>query len=171
MRRVDNDDMASRCHPRENLLADLAAAVEPGSPISLLVVFRLGAFNEFLALHGNTAVDELLEAVVTDVTAAVGPQGAFYRSRKDELCGLISGRLDAVESDLFAAAAAVNRTQESRESGVAVGYGTAVLPREASTPIDALILADRRITGFTDGRPLARGSAGGFLPPGKLLAA
>ena len=163
--------MALLCHPRENLVADLTAAVSPDAPGSLLVVFRLGGFNEFMARSGNTAVERLVDTVVAHITAAIGPDGAFYRSRKDELCGIVSGRLDGVESALFAAAASVNSDPVVRRTGITIGYGTAVLPHEASDPVAALTVADQRVIGFADGQPLSRGSGGGFLPLGKLVAA
>jgi hypothetical protein len=151
---------------REQLLIDLAGAVGPGEPVRLLVVFRLGGFEEFAGRYGNGVTDELLSRVVGRLPEASGPSTFYYRPRKDELCGLVAGRLDGVEAALTAAAQEVNDTLGSQ--GISLGFGTAILPHEARDPIKALALADGRVIGVADGAAMPRGTAGGALPLGML---
>lgn len=135
-------------------MVDLAAAVAPGQPARFLVVFRLGGFG-----YGPT--DALLSHIVSRLPAASGPSSFYYRPRKDELCGLIAGRLLDVEGALCAAATDASSLVAS--SGISLGFGTAVLPWEANNAVDALALADSRISGIADGEPVFRRSAAG--PP------
>src|ERR1700731_28629 len=127
---------------RDELLVDLAAAVARGAPMRFLVVFRLGGFQEFTREFGNRATTSLIRHVARRLPAASGPSSFYYRSRKDELCGLIAGRLLDVEQALCAAATDVSSLVAS--SGISLGFGTAVVPREATDPIAALALADSR---------------------------
>lgn len=142
---------------RDQLIDDLEAAVVPGARVQMLVVFRLG-FAEFTSRSGDGATDALLNQVVSRLPDASQLSGFYYQPRKNELAGLISGRLDGVEAALVAAANAVN--DSLGPGGITVGYGAAVLPHEAANPTDALALADQRVTAITDGEPLPRDSAG-----------
>jgi len=151
---------------REQLLIDLTRAVTPGEPVKLLVVFRLGGFEEFTGRFGNDTTAALLTHVIDRLPEASGPSSFYYRPRKDELCGLVTGRLDGVEAALAAAAKDIDETLGSH--GIALGFGTAILPYEASDPIKALAVADSRIVGVADGTTMPRGTAGGALPLGML---
>ena len=151
---------------REQLLVDLTRAVVPGEPVKLLVVFRLGGFEEFASRYGNETTATLLGRVVSRLPEASGPSNFYYRPRKDELCGLVMGRLDGVEAALAAAAKDIDETLGAY--GIALGFGTAILPHEARDPIQALAVADSRIVGVADGTTMPRGTAGGSLPLGML---
>ena len=143
---------------REELLADLEAALAPAEPVRVLVVFRLGGFEEFTRL-GTRSPGALIREVMSYLPDASGPSGFYYRPRKDELCGLIEGPLRDVERALLAASTALNERLERR--GLSLGFGAAVLPDEADDPIGALALADSRVARVSDGEPMPRGSAGG----------
>jgi GGDEF domain-containing protein len=158
--------MAFEIGTREQLLADLTRAVAPGEPVKLLVIFRLGGFEEFAGRYGNNTTAALLGRVVDRLPEASGPSSFYYRPRKDELCGLVMGRLDGVEAALAAAAKDIDETLGSQ--GIALGFGTAILPYEASDPIEALALADTRIVAVAGGETMPRGTAGGTLPLGML---
>ena len=54
-------------------------------------------------------------------------------------------------------------------NGISLGFGTAVLPHEASDPVGALALADSRVISVADGDPMPRSSGGGVLPLGRLF--
>jgi hypothetical protein len=143
---------------REALLADLEAALAPEEPVRLLVIFRLGGFEEFTRL-GTRSPGVLIREVMSYLPEATGPSGFYYRPRRDELCGLIEGSLRDVERALLAASTALNERLERR--GLSLGFGAAVLPDEADDPIGALALADSRIARVSDGEPMPRGSAAG----------
>lgn len=162
-----NPGMAIEIGTRDQLLLDLAAAVAPGEPARLLVILRLGGFEEFTSNFGNGATERLLEVVVSRLPAASGPSNFYYRPRKDELCGLIAGRLVGVEGALVAAAREIDDTPDT--TGISLGFGTAILPHEAPDPIEALALADSRVIGVANGDPMPRSSGSGALPLGRLF--
>jgi GGDEF domain-containing protein len=161
--------MSTKIGTRDQLLLDLAAAVAPGQPVRLLVILRLGGFEQFTSTFGNGATDKLLDVVVSRLPPASGPSSFYYRPRKDELCGLIAGRLDGVEGALFAAAREIGDSLGTQD--ISLGFGTAVLPHEASDPLEALALADSRVVGVADGDPMPRstGVSVDVLPLGRLF--
>jgi hypothetical protein len=142
---------------REQLLGDLGAAVAPDQPVRLLVIFRLGGFEEFTRL-GTRSPGALIREVMSYLPDASGPSGFYYRPRRDELCGLIEGPLRDVERALLAASTALN--ERLGRKGLSLGFGAAVLPDEAGDPIGALALADSRVARVSDGEPMPRGSGG-----------
>ena len=142
---------------REELLADLEAALVAEQPVRLLVIFRLGGFEEFTRL-GTRSPGALIREVMSYLPDASGPSGFYYRPRKDELCGLIEGSLRDVERALLAASTALN--ERLQRKGLSLGFGAAVLPDEAGDPIGALALADSRVARVSDGEPMPRGSGG-----------
>jgi hypothetical protein len=142
---------------REQLHGDLGAAVAPDQPVRLLVIFRLGGFEEFTRL-GTRSPGALIREVMSYLPDASGPSGFYYRPRRDELCGLIEGPLRDVERALLAASTALN--ERLGRKGLSLGFGAAVLPGEAGDPIGALALADSRVARVSDGEPMPRGSRG-----------
>ena len=157
MLRVDPLEMRIEIGTREELMVNLTAALAPGEPTRLLVVFRLGGFEEFVARYGYGATDALMSHVASRLPEASGPSNFYYRPRKNELCAIVSGRVEGVEGALSVAARDVH--EALKPSGISLGFGTAIIPNEASDPIDALVLADSRLTGIVDGEPMPRGSA------------
>jgi GGDEF domain-containing protein len=141
---------------REELMANLTAAVAPSEPTRLLVVFRLGGFAEFVARFGYGATDALMTHIASRLPAVSGPSSFYYRPRKNELCALIGGRVDGVEGALAAAARDVH--EELDASGISLGFGTAVIPQEADDAVAALALADGRLAGVVDGESMPRDS-------------
>ena len=148
MRRADRLGVAAEIGTRDDLLFDLAAAVAPGEPTRSLVVFRVEGFDAFTAQFGYGATDGLIGQVVACLPETTGPLSFYYRPREDELCALIAGRLDGIEEALFAAASAVYDTLGS--SGVSLDFGMVFLPHEARDPVDALALANSRMTAAVD---------------------
>lgn len=145
--------MPTTIRTRDQLMRDLTAALAPGEPARLLVVFRFGGRP---ALDATT--DLIVERVIGRVSEAGGPSALYYTPRRDELCALIAGGLLDAERTLCAT---VNDAHRSLASGVSLGFGTVVLPHEASDALGALELADSRIVGIEDGQPVARSVATG----------
>ena len=123
--------MALAIGTREELMVDLKAEVTPGEPPRLLVVFRLGGFEEFVSRYGYNATDALMSHIASRLPAASGPSSFYYRPRKNELCAVISGRIVGVEGALAIAARDVHETLKL--SGVVLGFGTAIVPGRPAT--------------------------------------
>ena len=163
--------MAPRFLSRDQLLADLDAATVPGAPLRLLFVFRLAGIERLNARVGDAVAEVLIRESASTIAQAIGPRAAYYRSRRDELCGLVAGDLFGMEEALVSVLARHNTEHEA--IGLTAGLGVVVLPREAASSADAIALTDRRVTGVIDRRtPVARrGSARGRIFVGTAHAA
>jgi GGDEF domain-containing protein len=154
--RADDSGMPIEIGTREELMAGLELAVMDGQPTRLLVVFRLGGYEEFVRNYGSNATDALMTHVASRLPEASGPSHFYYRPRKNELCAIIGGHVQGVEGALASAARDVHEGLEA--SGITLGFGTVVVPHEAHDAIGALALADGRLTGVIDGEPMPRDS-------------
>jgi GGDEF domain-containing protein len=163
---VDDLGMPIDIGTREELMVNLQAAVAPGEATRLLVVFRLGGYEEFVSRYGYSATEALMSHVASLLPDASRPSHFYYRPRKNELCAIIAGRVDGVERALAAAARHVHETLEP--SRIELGFGTAVVPQEASDPIEALALADSRLTGVADGEPIPRDTHSAAQVPARV---
>jgi HD-GYP domain-containing protein (c-di-GMP phosphodiesterase class II)/GGDEF domain-containing protein len=126
---------------RPQLDVDLKEAVKPTSPPTLLVVFDLDGTGLELS-RSRVRTDMLLRLLATRLLEVVGDVSMCYRSREAELSALIYAPVSTAMRLAMRAALALG-THEGREP-FAVKFGTAVLPREAASPRDAMILADKR---------------------------
>ena len=128
---------------RSRLLADLADAVAPGSSPSLLAIFALEGFREYEELNGVLEARKLLRSLATRLARALDGLGSCYRPRGDEFAALID-QPASVASVLEISVAAL--TEHDRYCPVAAVAGYSLVPSEASDPIEALALADRRLS-------------------------
>jgi GGDEF domain-containing protein len=128
---------------RQALLAGLGSALEQERDPTLLVVFGLDGFDDYVALFGSLAGRTLVVKLASRLADALGPAAACYRPRQDEFAALVPTPIVAVAEVLDSAVAALRE----RASSVAVtaAWGAAMLPEEATTPAAALKLADERL--------------------------
>ena len=139
---------------RTVLLNDLAEAVAPGSRPSLLVIFALDGFKDFEELNGVLEARKLLGRLSQRLLAVIDGLGTCYRPRGDEFAVLVTGPASA--SAILAESTAA-LTETDRFYSVVATAGHAVLPAEATEPIEALMVADRRLTANSPRRaPRAR---------------
>ena len=142
---------------RRSLMADLEvqlALASPASPRALLL-FDLDGFKEYNDAFGHPAGDELLVRLAARLSEAVGSDGYAYRLGGDEFCVLITHDRHGVDPLLAACSAALHERGEGFE--VTCSFGAAELPEEASTPTQALQLADRRMYARKGGRRMSAG--------------
>jgi GGDEF domain-containing protein len=127
---------------RAALLNDLAEAVAPGSRPSLFAIFALDGFKEFEELYGVLEARKLLRRLSDQLRAVIDGLGTGYRPRGDEFAVLVRGpaSASAVLADSIAAL-----TETERYYAVHASGGHVVLPAEAAEPIEALMIADRRL--------------------------
>ncbi len=129
---------------RSSLMAALETALEPGSQPILLVVFGLEGFDEYVALFGSLAGRTLLVRLAARLSVALGTTASCYRPRRDELGALVPTSILEAMPILDAAVAALR--ERGTSVAVTASWGAAMLPEEASEPIDALRLADERLS-------------------------
>jgi GGDEF domain-containing protein len=149
-----------RLGTREDLLADIGQAVQPGVAPRALVLLALDGFREYADRVGPLESRSLVSHLATRLDEAVRPVGSCYRAREDEfavLCDADGATLEPLVDN----AAATLRDPALRVS-VAVAWGSVVLPEEASDPVGALKLADQRLAA---NRPVRRAGS----PPGPPL--
>jgi diguanylate cyclase (GGDEF)-like protein len=142
---------------RRSLMADLElqlALASVGSPQALLL-FDLDGFKEYNDAFGHPAGDGLLVRLAARLADAVGPAGQAYRLGGDEFCALVTSGRDGIEQLLAACSAALSERGEGFEVGSS--FGSVVLPEEATTPTQALQLADRRMYARKGGRRVSAG--------------
>jgi GGDEF domain-containing protein len=129
---------------RNKLLADLAEAVRSTSQPTLLVIFALEGFHEYDELLGRLETQTLILRLASRLAGALEPAASCYRPREDEFAALVHTPIGSVKPILDAAVLSL------RERGgivaVSAAFGAAMLPDEASDPIGALEIADRRLS-------------------------
>jgi two-component system cell cycle response regulator len=141
---------------RRSLMADLELQIELASLASprALLLFDLDGFKEYNDAFGHPAGDGLLVRLAARLADAVGSGGQAYRLGGDEFCALLPGR-DGIDEPLAACSAALTERGEGFE--VSSSFGSVVLPEEATTPTQALQLADRRMYARKGGRRMSAG--------------
>jgi GGDEF domain-containing protein len=145
---------------REELLADLEEAMQPGVVRMALVIVGLTGFAEFVDRVGWIEGEALLDDLAARLDCAVGESASCYRARRDEFVLLYEPGSAPLAPLLERATAALGE----HEGPVAAAYGTVVVPDEASRPLAALQLADERLSTAQPGRqPRERRS---YLRPG-----
>jgi GGDEF domain-containing protein len=142
---------------REDLLADIGQAVQPGVAPRALVLLALDGFRDYAERVGPLESRTLVSHLATRLDEAVRPVGSCYRAREDEFAVLCAADGATLEP-LVDHAAATMRDPALRVS-VAVAWSSVVLPDEASDPVGALRLADQRLAA---NRPVRRAGS----PPG-----
>jgi diguanylate cyclase (GGDEF)-like protein len=142
---------------RRSLLADLEVQLVLASVASprTLLLFDLDGFKEYNDIFGHPAGDGLLVRLAARLAEAVGGSGLAYRLGGDEFCVLATPGRDGVDPILAACSEALHERGEGFE--VTSSFGVVTLPEEATTPTQALQLADRRMYARKGGRRMSAG--------------
>jgi diguanylate cyclase (GGDEF)-like protein len=142
---------------RRSLMADLEFQLELASVASprALLLFDLDGFKEYNDAFGHPAGDGLLTRLAARLADAIGSSGHAYRLGGDEFCALVHTGRDGIEDLLPACSAALTERGEGFE--VSSSFGSVLLPEEATTPSQALQLADRRMYARKGGRRMSAG--------------
>jgi hypothetical protein len=128
---------------RAALFAELAQAVQPDSPSTVLIVVGFEGLKDFLEEAAEADAEQLLEGIGDSLVLTLEEMGTVFASRRGEFCILCEGGLPAVRSLLVVLPSAIDEI--TRPIGARSSLGIAVLPDEATIPTYALALADRRI--------------------------
>jgi two-component system cell cycle response regulator len=142
---------------RRSLLADLELQLELSSLAAprALLLFDLDGFKEYNDAFGHPAGDGLLVRLAARLAEAVGSSGHAYRLGGDEFCALVLPGRGGIEPLVAACSAALTERGEGFEVGSS--FGSVLLPEEATTPTQALQLADRRMYARKGGRRMSAG--------------
>lgn len=140
---------------RGGMQVDLNAACEGAgedSPVTLLL-FDLNGFKRYNDSFGHPAGDELLLHLGEALRQAAAPVGTTYRIGGDEFCLLapVAGE----EFDALIRRAAQALTASHHGVQVSSSWGAVTIPSEASTPKEALQLADVRMYAQKESRRVA----------------
>jgi GGDEF domain-containing protein len=128
---------------REELLCDLATAVDPAAPPRVLAIFGLGGFHAVVASLGRPEGQALLESLAERLVRESGAAGRCYWPREDEFALLCEAGAEVPAQLLAEAAAALQERRGHVE--VTAGVGIVQLPEEACDALSALRLADERL--------------------------
>jgi two-component system cell cycle response regulator len=128
----------------------------------VLALYDLDGFKNYNDTFGHLAGDALLKRLSKKLTTATSGWGVAYRMGGDEFCVLADfAGLEPLE---LAATAAQALREQGEGFLVTSAYGAAVLPEEATTPSDALRLADTRMYAQKESRrPSLHGQTTGAL--------
>jgi diguanylate cyclase (GGDEF)-like protein len=141
---------------RGRMQVDLEAACEGASENSpaTLFIFDLNGFKRYNDSFGHPAGDELLLRLGEALRrASASAGGTAYRVGGDEFCLLASGSEGELEALKRRAARALTASEHGVE--VSSSWGVATIPSEASTPKEALQLADVRMYAQKESRRAA----------------
>ena len=135
---------------REQLLADLQEAMQPGAGRSALLIVGLTGFEQFVDRHSWVEGEALLDALSARLGQAVGGSARCYRARRDEFALLCDPEDVPLAPLLERVTAAL--AEPDGPIPVAAAFGTVVVPDETSHPLAAVQLADERLTAAHPGR-------------------
>ncbi len=121
-----------------------------------LALFDLDGFKSYNDLFGHAAGDELLAGLAERLARALDGEAKAYRLGGDEFCLLIPREAEPEDALLEVAVDALSAVGE--QFTVTTSFGSVVMPRDAQSPRDALMLADARMYSNKNSR---RGSGRG----------
>jgi diguanylate cyclase (GGDEF)-like protein/putative nucleotidyltransferase with HDIG domain len=126
-------------------VAELDRVLEAGvvAEPCLLVIYDLDGFKFYNDTFGHPAGDALLARLAAALERVVEPVGSAYRLGGDEFCALVD--VPPLEIEAFCEATVAALSEIGDGFDVSSSYGAVFLPDEATTPSDALRLADQRL--------------------------
>jgi diguanylate cyclase (GGDEF)-like protein len=111
---------------------------------TVLALFDLDGFKEYNDSFGHPAGDDLLARLGDRVRLTLQGLGTAYRMGGDEFCVL--AKLDeGHDGEMISGLAAAALSDDGQGFRIGCSYGNAILPSEASTPEEALNVADQRM--------------------------
>jgi diguanylate cyclase (GGDEF)-like protein len=130
---------------RRALVDDLDRALEGATAEApaVLALFDLDGFKQYNDTFGHPAGDALLAQLGDSLAAAVDGQASVYRMGGDEFCLLAREHLGAAGAIVELAAEALSASGEAFQ--ITSSFGSVLVPVEATTAAEALVMADRRM--------------------------
>ncbi|MGH2743036.1 MAG: GGDEF domain-containing protein, partial [Thermoleophilaceae bacterium] len=141
--RMAETDSLTGLANRRKAMADLAKLFATGPTPCVLLIFDLNGFKSYNDSFGHPAGDALLTRLGQRLASTVGAQGTAYRLGGDEFCVIARGseperaRLEAIGPPAL--------SEKGDAFWVTASYGSALMPAEAGTPSQGMLLADQRM--------------------------
>jgi diguanylate cyclase (GGDEF)-like protein len=139
-----NTDGLTTLGNRRKLRTDFpgaAGAASPQAPLGF-IMFDLNGFKGYNDTFGHPAGDALLARLGRRLAAAV-PDGEAYRLGGDEFCALAP--VGPAGLDPLVAATLAALMEKGEGFAISSAHGAVLLPRDASGPEEAMVLADQRM--------------------------
>jgi two-component system, cell cycle response regulator len=148
---------------RRHFMLELHGRLDADEPQPfVLALFDLDGFKAYNDAFGHLAGDALLKRLAVKLDAATSGWGRAYRMGGDEFCVL--GDSAPSNADKLVGNAAHALREQGEGFLVTSAFGAALLPFEATTPSDALRLADTRMYAHKESRrPSIHGQTSGVL--------
>ena len=125
------------------LIADLTRALQPDGPRSMLALFDIGGFSEYVEEYGRLAGRDLLARVGDRLVEVIDQPASFYGPRHAEFAAITNA---PVALDQFLEATARALAHGFTGFNLTVTFGAVTLPDEALEPRQALRIADERLS-------------------------
>ena len=109
----------------------------------LFVLYDLNGFKRYNDTFGHPTGDALLARLAAKLELAVGDAGTLLPARRRRVLHACAGPDSGIERFLDLATGALAESGEAFE--ITTAFGCTILPEEASTPGDALHVADKRL--------------------------
>jgi two-component system cell cycle response regulator len=148
-------DVVTGLGNRRKLFDDLGAVLDEPDADLVLVLYDLNGFKLYNDSFGHLAGDALLARLGENLGQFVTGRGRAYRMGGDEFC-IVCKNEDA-ETSLVVAGAARALAERGEGFAISAAFGSVLLPDEASTPEEALRLADQRMYLNKQGARLSAG--------------
>src|SRR5712691_3717653 len=140
---------------RRKLFDELGPALQNRDADLVLVLYDLNGFKLYNDSFGHLAGDALLARLGENLGQFVTGRGRAYRMGGDEFCIVCEN--DDAETSLVVAGAARALAEHGEGFAISAAFGSVLLPDEASTPEEALRLADQRMYLNKQGARLSAG--------------
>jgi diguanylate cyclase (GGDEF)-like protein len=128
---------------RRRAMADLGELFTVGHRPCVLMIFDLDGFKAYNDSFGHPAGDALLTRLGQRLAAAVDGSGTAYRLGGDEFCVIAPGSRPELETLEATGSAALSARGDAFR--ITASFGSVLIPDEASTPSQAMHLADQRM--------------------------
>jgi GGDEF domain-containing protein len=128
---------------RPVLIADLTRALQPDGPRIMLALYDIGGFRQYVLDYGRLAGHDLLARVGDRLVEVIDQPASFYGPRYAEFAAITNA---PVALDQFLAATARALARGFAEFNLTVAFGAVTLPDEASEPLEALRIANERLS-------------------------
>jgi GGDEF domain-containing protein len=129
---------------REQLVLDLEDALAPDVAPSVIAVFDLSGLSAYERALGERAGDALIARLANRFARVIEPAGVCYRAREDEFWAIVRTLISEAGRPVLEEASE-ELSEQTEFLQLTASFGAALLPDEGDSPIDALMLADRRL--------------------------